>query len=190
VQHTLDHAAFCCCCCRHPVSCTQLTCGSWQYWLLVLSPLLVMVLVWAVARHHVLWKAAWRVRLDMTDASELKWDARTTTTYPAICECGVVCCGVPVGSISQTRDPSQSMCRHPLHDGFLTYSLCWGVAAAAATGISAGVIAGMLGLGGGLVLQPLLIVMNLNPAVAAASTQVGRRAAVEQCVASPAGHQQ
>lgn len=73
----------------HPA---QLTCGSWQYWLLVLSPLLVMVLVWGLARHHVLWKAAWRAALDMVDAGDLKWDARTTTTYPAVCECAVLCC--------------------------------------------------------------------------------------------------
>lgn len=74
----------------------QLTCGSWQYWLLVLSPLLVMLLVWAVARHHVLWKAAWRTKLDMIDAGDLKWDTNTTTIYPAICKYAErSCCIVP-----------------------------------------------------------------------------------------------
>jgi hypothetical protein len=66
--------------------CLQLRCGTWQYWVLVLSPLLVMLLVWGVARHHILWKAAWKVKLDIQDAGDLKWDARTTTIYPAICE--------------------------------------------------------------------------------------------------------
>lgn len=39
-------------------------------------------------------------------------------------------------------------------------------------GISAGVIAGMLGLGGGLVLAPLMLELGVDPAVSAASTQV------------------
>lgn len=65
----------------------QLTCGTWQYWLLVLSPLLVMLLVWAAARHHVLWKAAWKATLRMVDAGDLKWTTHSTTVYPAICEC-------------------------------------------------------------------------------------------------------
>jgi len=53
----------------------------------VLSPLLAMLLVWAVARHYVLWKAAWKALLQMVDAADLNWDSHTTTTYPAICEC-------------------------------------------------------------------------------------------------------
>ena len=64
-----------------------MSCGTWQYWLLVLSPLLVMLLVWGVARHHILWKAAWKARLGLGDAGDLKWDAHTTTIYPAICRC-------------------------------------------------------------------------------------------------------
>lgn len=39
-------------------------------------------------------------------------------------------------------------------------------------GISAGVIAGLLGLGGGLVLAPLMLELGVQPSVAAASTQV------------------
>jgi hypothetical protein len=38
--------------------------------------------------------------------------------------------------------------------------------------ISAGVIAGMLGLGGGLVLTPLMLELGVYPAVSVASTQV------------------
>lgn len=41
-----------------------------------------------------------------------------------------------------------------------------------AAGISAGIIAGMLGLGGGLVLAPLMLELGVNPAISAASTQV------------------
>lgn len=39
-------------------------------------------------------------------------------------------------------------------------------------GISAGVIAGLLGLGGGLVLGPLMLELGVDPAVSAATTQV------------------
>lgn len=45
-------------------------------------------------------------------------------------------------------------------------------------GISAGVIAGMLGLGGGLVLAPLMLELGVSPAVSAASTQVWLVAAI------------
>jgi hypothetical protein len=39
--------------------------------------------------------------------------------------------------------------------------------------VSAGVIAGLLGLGGGLVLTPLMLELGVHPATSAASTQVG-----------------
>lgn len=82
-----------------------------------------MLFVWAVARHHVLWKAHWKQTLGLRDSGDLKWDNKTTIMYPAIC-------------------------------------------------ISAGIIAGLLGLGGGLVLAPLMLELGVNPAVSAASTQV------------------
>jgi len=98
-------------------------CGTWQYWVVVLSPLLLMVLTWAVTRHHVLWKASWKGVLGLRDSGDLNWTSRSTVIYPAVC-------------------------------------------------ISAGVIAGLLGLGGGLVLTPLMLELGVNPAVSAASTQV------------------
>lgn len=62
-----------------------LTCGSWQWWLLMLSPLPFMFIVWGVARQHVLWKGAWKSFLGMKEAGDLKWDPRTTIFYPGMC---------------------------------------------------------------------------------------------------------
>jgi hypothetical protein len=90
----------------------------------MLSPLAAMIAAQAVARRHVLWKAAWGEALGLADAGNLRWDARGTLIYPAVC-------------------------------------------------ISAGVIAGLLGLGGGLVLAPMMLELGVNPSVSAASTQVG-----------------
>ena len=101
----------------------QVECGTWQYWLTVLSPLAIMLLVGAAARRHTLWKAGWKRLLGLKGPGDVKWDAKTTLVYPSVC-------------------------------------------------ILAGVIAGLLGLGGGLVLAPLMLELGVNPSVSAASTQV------------------
>jgi hypothetical protein len=62
-----------------------LTCGTWQWWLLMLSPLPFMVLVWAVVRCHVLWKQAWKKVLSLKEVGDLKWDERSTVVFPAMC---------------------------------------------------------------------------------------------------------
>jgi hypothetical protein len=62
-----------------------LPCGTWQWWLLMLSPLPFMVLVWAVVRCHVLWKQTWKKLLSLKEAGDLKWDERSTVVFPALC---------------------------------------------------------------------------------------------------------
>jgi hypothetical protein len=62
-----------------------LTCGTRQWWLLMLSPLPIMVLVWAVVRCHVLWKHAWKTVLSLKEAGDLKWDNCSTVVFPAVC---------------------------------------------------------------------------------------------------------
>uniref|UniRef100_A0A383WPS0 Membrane transporter protein n=1 Tax=Tetradesmus obliquus TaxID=3088 RepID=A0A383WPS0_TETOB len=98
-------------------------CGTLRYWLVVLSPLPLMLLVWGVIRQHVLWKADVKRCLGIKQAGDLKWNRRNTIMYPAFC-------------------------------------------------ISAGLIAGLLGLGGGLILTPLMLELGVHPAVSVASSQI------------------
>ncbi|WIA22636.1 hypothetical protein OEZ86_009614 [Tetradesmus obliquus] len=98
-------------------------CGTLRYWLVVLSPLPLMLLVWGVIRQHVLWKADVKRCLGLKQAGDLKWNRRNTILYPAFC-------------------------------------------------ISAGLIAGLLGLGGGLILTPLMLELGVHPAVSVASSQI------------------
>jgi hypothetical protein len=51
-------------------------CGTTRYWLVVLSPLPLMLIVWSVIRQHVLWKADVKRCLGLKQAGDLKWNSR------------------------------------------------------------------------------------------------------------------
>lgn len=55
-----------------------------QYWIVVLTPLPLMMVVWALMRWHVLWRVGWQQALCMTHPTDIVWTANSTLTYPAI----------------------------------------------------------------------------------------------------------
>lgn len=101
---------------------SQLPCGTWQYWLLVLSIVPVCGTVTLVVRRHLLRKSALRQRAGLVRGEgELCWNARNTILYPGICS-------------------------------------------------TAGVVAGLFGVGGGIVKSPLMLELGVCPQVAAATS--------------------
>lgn len=87
-----------------------------QYWMVVLTPMPLMMIVWAVMRWHVLWRVGWQNVLGLTHSTDIKWTPTSTLTYPAIV-------------------------------------------------ITVGVMAGMLGLGGGIVLVSMTWWLGVKPGV-------------------------
>jgi hypothetical protein len=66
-----------------------------QYWLVVLTPLPLMMIVWALMRWHVLWRVGWQNVLGMTHPTDIAWTATSTLTFPAI----VITVGVMAGML-------------------------------------------------------------------------------------------
>ena len=66
-----------------------------QYWLVVLVPMPLMMLVWAVMRWHVLWRVGWQDLLGMTHCTDIRWTPKSTLIYPAI----VITVGVMAGML-------------------------------------------------------------------------------------------
>jgi len=66
-----------------------------QYWMVVLTPLPLMMIVWAVMRWHVLWRVGWQNELGLNHPTDIKWTPTSTLTYPAI----VITVGVMAGML-------------------------------------------------------------------------------------------
>lgn len=73
------------------------SCGTSPWWVATMIPIPLMFVFTAIARQHVLWKAAWRSVLGLSedDQTELHWDARKTIVYPAI----TVMAGITAGML-------------------------------------------------------------------------------------------
>lgn len=92
---------------------------------MVLTPLPLMMVVWALMRWHVLWRVGWQNVLGMTHPTDIVWTATSTLTFPAIVT-------------------------------------------------TVGVMAGMLGLGGGIVLVSVLLLVYVVMGVGG-SVSAGKR---------------
>lgn len=62
-----------------------------------MTPLPLMLIVWALMRWHVLWRAGWQHALNMTHPTDIEWTANSTLTYPAI----VITGELEAGDLSQ-----------------------------------------------------------------------------------------
>jgi len=99
----------------------KVPCSSWQYWVLVLAIVPVVVAVTLIARQYLMRKRQLRLEAGYDwRAGDVEWNSVTTLTYPAICS-------------------------------------------------MAGLIAGMFGVGGGIVKGPLMLELGILPDVASAT---------------------